>query len=261
VRHTYATILAHLSDKSQEFLEATGALSFAVAGALGGWAVLEKVVPPGTADEWHRSVCRYCGTGCSIRVGMRQGKITDVRGDEDGHNQGVICVKGATLVALPYVSGRLTRPKIRTNGHLKEATWDEAMTLIVEKFRQTIQTHGPDSVAFYGSGQLFTEESYTANKLFKAGIGTNNVDGNPRLCMSSAAAGYTQSFGKDEPSGSYADIDHADCFFLMGSNLFECHPPIFERLQRRRRLHPATQVICVDPRRTPTAARSNMALI
>jgi nitrate reductase NapA len=249
-----------LKQTRREFLETSGALGLAVAGALGGWGALEVLVPPGTAEAWHRSVCRYCGTGCTIRVGLRQGKITDVRGDEDGHNQGVICVKGSMLVALPYLSGRLTKPKIRQNGQMIEATWDQAMTLVAEQFRQAIQTHGPDSVAFYGSGQLFSEESYTANKLFKAGIGTNNVDGNPRLCMSSAASGYTQTFGKDEPCGSYADIDHADCFFLMGSNLFECQPPIFERLQRRRRLHPTTQVICVDPRRTPTAARSDIHL-
>ena len=89
-------------------------------------------------------------------------------------------------------------------------------------------------------GQLFTEESYTANKLFKAGIRTNNVDGNPRLCMASAATGYIQVYGKDEPPGCYEDIDHADCFFLIGANPFECHPPLFERIQRRRRTHPGT---------------------
>src|SRR5204863_971481 len=166
---------------------------------------------------------RYCGTGCGIQVGMRGGRVTDIRGDELAHNKGVICVKGSMLRELPYVKGRLTTPKIRRNGKLVDATWDEAMSLVTQKFKEAIAESGPDSVAFYGSGQLFSEESYTANKLFKAGIGTNNVDGNPRLCMSSAASGYTQTFGKDEPCGSYADIDHADCFFLMGSNLFECH--------------------------------------
>src|SRR5712691_9763606 len=187
----------NLNQTRREFLETSGALGLAVAGAFAGWGALEVLVPPGTAEAWHRSVCRYCGTGCSIRVGLRQGKITDVRGDEDGHNQGVICVKGSMLVALPYVPGRLTKPKIRNNGRLLDATWDEAMTLVAAQFRQAIQTHGPDSVAFYGSGQLFSEESYTANKLFKAGIGTNNVDGNPRLCMASAATGYIGGFGKD----------------------------------------------------------------
>jgi hypothetical protein len=115
-------------------------------------------------------------------------------------------------------------------------------------------------VAFYGSGQLYIEESYTANKLFKAGIRTNNVDSNARLCLASASFGYTQTFGKDEPPGAYEDMDHADCFFLIGANPFECHPPLFERIQRRRRLHPETFVICVDPRRTQTADRSDLHL-
>ena len=98
------------------------------------------------------------------------------------------------------------------------------MGLVARNFEEIIRRDGPDAVAFYGSGQLYTEESYTANKLFKAGIRTNNVDGNARLCMTSAASGYTSVFGKDEPSGSYEDIDHADCFFLIGSNTYECHP-------------------------------------
>ncbi len=134
------------------------------------------------------------------------------------------------------------------------------MALVAQKFRDAIQSDGPDAVAFYGSGQLLTEESYTANKLFKAGIRTNNVDGNPRLCMASAAAGYTQFYGKDEPPGCYEDIDHADCFFLIGANMFECHPPLFERIQRRRRTHPGTTLICVDPRRTLTAEHSDIHL-
>lgn len=244
----------------RELLQALAGIGLAGGAALGTWGALELLVPPGTATSWHRSVCRYCGTGCTIRVGMHNGKITDVRGDDDGHNKGVICVKGSLLMDLPVMPGRLTRPKIRKGNQLVDATWDEAMTLTAEKFRSVIAADGPDAVAFYGSGQLFTEESYTANKLFKAGIRTNNVDGNPRLCMSSAAAGYTQVFGKDEPCGSYEDIDHADCFFLVGANLYDCHPPIFERIQQRRRNHPGTQVICVDPRRTKTAQESDFHL-
>jgi nitrate reductase NapA len=227
---------------------------------VGAWLGLEALVGPGRADAYHKSVCRYCGTGCGIQVGMRRGEITDVRGDELAHNAGVICVKGSTLPSLLEIPGRLTTPRIRQGHRFVEATWDEAMGLVAQKFRDVIASDGPDAVAFYGSGQLFIEESYTANKLFKAGIRTNNVDGNPRLCMASAAFGYTQVFGKDEPPGCYEDIDHADCFFVMGANMFECHPPLFERIQRRRRTHPITTVICVDPRRTPTADRSDIHL-
>jgi len=238
-----------------------------VAGAnalgVGAWAALEALLPKGNADTWTKAVCRFCGTGCGIQVGMRGGRVTDVRGDELAHNAGVICVKGSMLRALPYVQGRLTTPMIRRGGKgtpLTPATWEEAMQLVASQFQAAIAATGPDSVAFYGSGQLFTEESYTANKLFKAGIRTNNVDGNPRLCMASAATGYTQTFGKDEPPGSYEDIDHADCLFVIGANPFHCHPPLHERMMRRKRLHPETTIICVDPRRTDTADHADIHL-
>jgi nitrate reductase NapA len=230
---------------------------------LGGWAALEALLPAGNADTWTKAVCRFCGTGCGIQVGMREGRVTDIRGDELAHNAGVICVKGSMLRALPYVEGRLTKPMIRRGGKdapLVETSWEEAMALVTAKFQEAITDAGPDSVAFYGSGQLFTEESYTANKLFKAGIRTNNVDGNPRLCMASAATGYTQTFGKDEPPGSYEDIDHADCIFMIGANPFHCHPPLHERVMRRKRLYPDTTIICVDPRRTDTADHADIHL-
>jgi nitrate reductase NapA len=237
----------------RELLKTAVGLSVTGGLALGAWGALEHFIPEGTAETWHKSVCRYCGNGCGIRVGLRGGHVTDVRGDEDAHNQGIICVKGATLPQLNRLEGRLLRPLVRKGGTLTEASWDEAMALVADNFRAAIRAHGPDSVAFYGSGQLFIEESYTANKLFKAGIRTNNVDGNPRLCMASAAAGYTQVFGKDEPCGTFADLDHADCFFLFGANVAECHPPVFERIRRRQKSHPGTQVLVVDPRRTRTA--------
>lgn len=224
------------------------------------WGALEALLPAGNADTWTKAVCRFCGTGCGIQVGMRAGRVTDIRGDDQAHNRGVICVKGSMLRALPYVEGRLTTPMIRKDGKLVDATWDEAMALVAAKFSAVIAEHGKDSVAFYGSGQLFTEESYTANKLFKAGIGTNNVDGNPRLCMASAAVGYTQVFGKDEPPGCYADIDDAECIFMIGANPFSCHPPLHERVMRRKRLHPTTTIICVDPRRTETADHADLHL-
>ncbi len=231
----------------------------AAANGLGaaGWGAVEWLVPPANADTWHKSVCRFCGTGCGVMVGMRNGRVTDVRGDDQAHNAGVICIKGSMLRDLPSIAGRLLTPKIRQSGRLVDATWDEAMSLVARRFREVIAASGPDAVAFYGSGQLFTEESYTANKLFRAGIRTNNVDGNPRLCMAAAAVGYTQVFGKDEPSGSYEDIDHADCIFIIGSNLFECHPPLWERVERRRRAASHVRVIVVDPRRTPTAERAD----
>ena len=245
----------------REVLVTLGILGGAVAAGAAGWGLLEGMVAlRQPVESWHKSVCRFCGTGCGVLVGMKDGHVVDVRGDELAHNKGVICVKGSMLPELTRIPGRLTSPKIRKNGTLVDASWDEAMGLVTSKFSDAIRDYGPDSVAFYGSGQLFTEESYTANKLFKAGIRTNNVDGNPRLCMASAASGYVQTYGKDEPPGSYEDADHADCFFIFGANPYECHPPIFERIRQRKRLHPETVIICVDPRRTMTTLHSDIHL-
>lgn len=244
----------------REFLWAMAGMGVTTAAALAAWGTFEALVPSGTADEWHRAVCRFCGTGCTIRVGMRDGQIVDIRGDETGHNKGVICIKGSMLRALPQIPGRLTQPMIRRGDTLQPTSWDEAMGLVAERFKDIRNKHGPDAVAFYGSGQLYTEESYTANKLFKAGLRTNNIDGNPRLCMSSAAAGYTQVFGKDEPPGAYEDLDHAECYLVFGANPVECHPPLWERVQRHRARNARARVICVDPRRTETARRSDLHL-
>jgi len=231
----------------------------AMAGA--GWGITEIIAGQGPADTWHKSVCRYCGTGCGIMVGMKKGKVIRIRGDQEAHNKGVLCIKGSTLAdVVNHRENRLLTPKIKKNGKFVDATWEEAMKLVATKFKENIQNHGPDAVAYYGSGQLFSEESYTANKLFKAGIGTNNVDGNPRLCMASAAVGYIQSFGKDEPPGAYEDIDHAEVFFIIGSNTYECHPPLWERIMIRKKANPKVKIIVVDPRKTKTAERADIHL-
>jgi nitrate reductase NapA len=211
-------------------------------------------------DSWHHGVCRFCGTGCHLQIGLHKGKVVDVKGEKTAHNRGRLCIKGIMNREILYAKDRALYPMIRTNGKLQRASWEEAMSLVAQKFREAIDTYGPDSVGFYGSGQLFTEESYTASKLFKGGIGTNNVDGNPRLCMASAAFGYTPVFGKDEPMGCYEDIDHANCFFLAGSNTAESHPIVWERILDRKRSRPETFIITVDPRRTRTARDSDLHL-
>ncbi len=244
----------------RDLLRALAALGFA--SATGGivWGLLEATMPRGVVQHWHKSVCRYCGTGCGILVGMNKEGVAEVRGDPEAHNAGKLCIKGSLLPLLNKAPGRLKFPMIRKDGKLVRASWKKAMSLVTSKFRRAIDLYGPNSVAYYGSGQLFTEETYTANKLFKAGIGTNNVDGNPRLCMASAAVGYTKTFGKDEPAGCYEDIDHAEVFFIIGANPAECHQPLFERIKDRKSVYPKTIIICVDPRRTLTAERSDLHL-
>lgn len=227
---------------------------------LAGCGNLWERQPAIPVDSWHKSVCRFCGTGCGVMIGLKGNKIADVKGDDEAHNRGRLCIKGLATRDILYTEGRALYPMIRKNGELQRASWDDAMTLVAQRFKEAIEAHGPDSVAYYGSGQLYTQESYTANKLFKAGIGTNNVDGNPRLCMASAASGYITTFGKDEPPGCYEDMDHAECFFITGSNTLECHPILWERVRDRKRSRPGTKIIVVDPRKTFTARHADLHL-
>ena len=213
------------------------------------------------AEKWYKGVCRYCGTGCGVLAGVSKGKIVAVKGDPDcAVNKGRLCVKGILLPKIMQTDDRLLHPLIKKDGKFEKATWDEALDLIAKKFREAIDNDGPDSVGFYGSGQTYAEESYLANKLFKGAIGTNNIDGNPRTCMASAVAGYVTSFGKDEPMGTYADMEAADTFFIIGSNMAEAHPVLYARLVDRKNSHPDTKIIVADPRKTRTADIADILL-
>ena len=207
-----------------------------------------------------KSVCRYCGTGCGLHVGVRDGKVFAVKGDRENHNRGLLCLKGFLLPQIMSAPDRCLRPLVRKGGKLVPASWDEAMGLVAARFRAAIAEHGPDSVGFYGSGQGLTEETYAANKLFKAGIRTNNVEGNPRLCMASAVGGYVSTYGKDEPMGCYEDIDHADLMLLVGSNAAEAHPILFERMARRKQTGRDVKIVVLDPRITPTSRIADLHL-
>jgi nitrate reductase (cytochrome) len=203
--------------------------------------------------NWHKTVCRYCGAGCGVMLGTDGGKPVAIRGDgENTVNKGLMCVKAFYLHQVVTGKDRLTTPLIRKNGQLQPASWDEAMDLVARRFRESIDQHGPNSVAFYGSGQAQTEESYLANKLFKGCIGTNNIDGNPRLCMASAVAGFIQSFGSDEPVGTYDDFEKTELFFMIGTNSAEAHPVLYDRIAAHKRANPNVKIIFVDPRKTPT---------
>jgi len=210
-----------------------------------------------------KSTCCYCGVGCGVIIHSENDKIIDVKGDPTHPaNFGRLCTKGATLHLTAKLDNRLLYPELRTSREAPRAraTWDESLNFVVEKFAKTIETHGPDSVAFYISGQLLTEDYYVFNKLAKGLIGTNNVDTNSRLCMSSAVTGYKVTLGADSPPACYKDIDHTECLFIAGSNTAFAHPIIFRRIEDARAKNPNLKIIVVDPRRTDTAQAADLHL-
>jgi assimilatory nitrate reductase catalytic subunit len=213
-----------------------------------------------------KSTCCYCGVGCGVIVEHDATRITGVRGDPDHPaNFGRLCTKGSTLhlTMTPQALGqRLTHPQLRGEKELprERVGWDAALDHAADRFAQAINEHGPHSVAFYISGQLLTEDYYVFNKLAKGLIGTNNIDTNSRLCMSSAVAGYKQTLGADSPPCSYQDIDHADCLLIAGSNTAWAHPVLFRRIIDARAARPDLKLIVVDPRRTDTAEAADLHL-
>ncbi len=210
-----------------------------------------------------RSTCPYCGVGCGVIIEHDDAAITGVRGDPDHPaNFGKLCSKGSTLHLTLSPVARALHPELRKE---KEASrqrvgWDTALESAAAKFAQSIRDHGPDSVAFYISGQLLTEDYYAFNKLAKGLIGTNNVDTNSRLCMSSAVAGYKATLGADAPPCAYEDIDSAECIFITGSNTAYAHPILYRRIEAARAKNPQLKLIVADPRRTETAADADLFL-
>lgn len=203
-----------------------------------------------------RTTCPYCGVGCGVTVAQIAGGYA-VAGDE-GHpaNFGRLCSKGAALGDILADQGRLLYPQI--NG--VDTNWDLALGLVADTFASTIAKHGPDSVAFYVSGQLLTEDYYVANKLMKGFIGSGNIDTNSRLCMSSSVAGHIRAFGEDIVPGTYEDLELADLVILTGSNLAWCHPVLFQRLLAAKAQRPDLRIIAIDPRATATTHAADMHL-
>jgi len=193
-----------------------------------------------------RTTCPYCGVGCGVLAGV-DGSI---EGDpEHPANFGRLCSKGAALGETIDLEGRLLAPQI--NG--RQGSWDDALGLVAERFSEAIATHGPDSVAFYVSGQLLTEDYYVANKLMKGFMGSANIDTNSRLCMASSVAGHKRAFGADTVPGTYEDLEQADLVVLVGSNLAWCHPVLHQRIAAAKEARPDMRVVNIDPRRTATS--------
>ena len=213
---------------------------------------------------WHKSLCPYCGVGCGLLVRVEGGAVTRTKGDpEHPANWGDICAKAVHLPPALRTPDRLLHPQLRERRDvpLTRVPWEMALRVAAERLRAITAAHGPDAFAFYGSGQLLTEEYYVASKLAKGFLGTNNFDTNSRLCMASAAAGYTRSLGVDGPPVAYEDLERADGFFLIGTNTAACHPILFKRIRKRKLAAPDdVRVIVADPRMTETADIADLYL-
>ncbi len=202
-----------------------------------------------------RTTCAYCGVGCGIRATVTGERSAMITGDPDHPaNRGRLCSKGTHLGETLGLEGRLLHPIIGS----RRASWDKALDLVARRFKETIARHGPNSVAFYVSGQLLTEDYYVANKLMKGFIGSANIDTNSRLCMSSAVAGHMRAFGEDVVPAAYEDLDAADLFVLVGSNTAWCHPVVYQRI--RARCEAGAKLVVIDPRRTETAEEADLHL-
>ncbi len=221
-----------------------------------------------------KTLCPYCGVGCGLEVSppAKAGKATNrdsqgnpiwqVRGDRNHpSSQGMVCVKGATI-SESLDKNRLKYPMMRDSldEPFRQVSWDEALDRIVNRIQTVRFTQGPEAICMYGSGQFQTEDYYTAQKLMKGCLGTNNFDANSRLCMSSAVAGYIQSFGSDGPPCCYDDLELTDCAFLIGTNTAECHPIIYNRLRKYHKKNRHVKMIVVDPRCTSTAEDADLHL-
>ena len=200
--------------------------------------------------RWDKIPCRFCGTGCSVLAGVQDGRLVATQGDPDSPvNRGLNCIKGYFLSKIMYGKDRLTQPLLRKkggkydkNGDFTPVSWDEAFTIMAEKWKDALKNHGANAVGMFGSGQWTIWEGYAASKLYKAGFRSNNLDPNARHCMASAVVGFMRTFGIDEPMGCYDDIENADAFVLWGSNMAEMHPVLWSRVTDRRLTHKGCEV-------------------
>jgi len=207
-------------------------------------------------SETIRTTCPYCGVGCGVLARSVNGSV-EVAGDPlHPANLGRLCSKGYALGETLGLDGRLLHPQI--NG--TQATWDEALDRVSSEFSRIIAQHGPNSVAFYVSGQLLTEDYYVANKLMKGFIGSANIDTNSRLCMASSVAGHKRAFGEDIVPTCYEDLELADLIVLVGSNTAWCHPVLFQRITSEKEKRPDLKIVVIDPRRTPTCELADLHL-
>ena len=218
---------------------------------------------------WHKGVCRFCGTGCGLQVGVRNGRIVATKGDPAAPvNRGLNCVKGYFNAKIMYGRDRLTQPLMRRtngkfdkNGKFEPVSWDEAFDEMARQFKRVYAEKGPAGVALVGSGQYTIPEAYCASKLWKGGFRSNNIDPNARLCMASAVVGFYQTFGVDEPANNYSDIELADTMLLWGNNMAEAHPVLWSRVANRKLTAPNTKIINLTTYRNMSSDLSDETII
>ena len=209
------------------------------------------------SKETVQTVCCYCGVGCGVTATVENNQITAIKGDaQHPANAGKLCVKGSFLHETQKTDDRLLHPQL----HGDNVTWDEALDYVATKMKAIVEQYGPNSVGFYLSGQLLTEDYYVANKLMKGFIGSANVDTNSRLCMASASAAHKRAFGGDVVPGCYDDLEETDVIILVGSNLAYAHPIVYQRIVKAKQLRPELQIVVLDPRRTATCEIADIHL-
>jgi nitrate reductase (cytochrome) len=219
----------------------------------GGPEALAAPAPPkaaaGDGVRWDKAPCRFCGTGCHVQVGVREGRVVAVRGDEKAEvNRGLLCVKGYHVGLALYGADRLRRPLLRKGGKLEPISWQEAIDIVARRALKD-----PAGFALYGSGQWTIPEGYAATKLVKAGLGHHQIEANARLCMSSAVTGFMATYGVDEPAGCYDDLDRCDVLITWGNNPAEMHPVLFSRVIDRRTRGEKVTLIDLSTRETRTS--------
>jgi nitrate reductase NapA len=253
--------------KRRKFLETLGATTAGIAAfSCADRDAAERLRANGDALTdadltWTKAPCRYCGTGCGVEVGVKDGRVLAVRGDvKSPVNRGLLCVKGYHLPGMLYGEDRLEYPMLRDGGGWKRISWDEALDLVAAKYQEALDQHGPESVAIYGSGQWTVFDGYAASKWFRGGMRSNNVEPNARLCMASAVTGFMTQFQSDEPMGCYEDFEAGDDFVMWGNNMAmaEMHPVLFSRILANKRANPSVRIIDIATRRTPTSDYADM---
>ncbi|WP_239470554.1 molybdopterin-dependent oxidoreductase [Archangium violaceum] len=219
------------------------------------------VEPPSTARQggdvqWNKAPCRFCGTGCHVQVGVQNGKVVAIAGDQKAPvNKGLLCVKGYHVGLALYGQDRLTTPLLRKGDKQVPISWEEAIDIIARRVLKD-----PKGFALYGSGQWTIPEGYAASKFVKAGLGTHNIDANARLCMASAVTGFLATYGVDEPAGCYDDLDACDVLITWGNNPAEMHPVLFSRVIDRRSRGEKVTLIDIGTRKTRTSGFADHSL-